>query len=262
MNAPRWSLLNRLTLVIGTATLLAWCASSFWLYSAAVLTSDRLFDDALDNTANAVLAVVRNEISELNETKNGIGLELAVIDQNCQSDIVYQVRGPNGILVFRSHGAPVAPLAGAHDRGFGYATIGGKQYRVYTLALQLDAATIHVAQPMSRRAALANSSALRLMAPGAAMMVALFAAIAWIARKTTAPIFGYAKVLDSLTPEAEKPVDGSGLPPELLSISEAVNRLTHRVHDSLIRERALTADAAHELRNPLSAMLLKWWIRS
>ncbi len=257
MRTSRWSLLNRLTAIIGTATLLAWSASSFWLYSDALDEANRLFDAALDNTANAVLAVVRNEASELNESKEGAGFELAVIDQTYQNDIVYQVRGPNGIMVFRSHGAPVTPLAGAHDRGFGFARVDGKDYRVYTLSLELDAATIHVAQPMARRIALAHSGALRLLAPGAALMVALVGAVAWSVRKTTAPVIRYANALDSLTAEAEKPVDGSALPRELQSVSDAINRLIQRVHDSLIRERTLTADAAHELRNPLGAMRLQ-----
>src|ERR1035438_1474366 len=102
MTATPWSLRNRLTVMLGTATLLIWCASSFWLYRAVIDTANRLFDAALDDTANAVLAVVRNEASELTETKEGVGFELAVIDQSDQNDIVYQVRGPNAIMVFRS----------------------------------------------------------------------------------------------------------------------------------------------------------------
>jgi len=257
MTSRRWSLQNRLIAAIGVAALLAWSVSSVWLYRAAMSEGNRLFDAALDNTAHAVLAVVRNEASELNESKEGVGFELAVIDQSDQNDIVYQVRGPNGIMVFRSHGAPNAPLAHARDRGFGYARIDGRDYRVYTLALELNAATIHVAQPISERFAIARAEALRLLAPGAALMLALVFAVAWSVRKTTAPIVRYAIAIDSLTPEAEKPVDGSALPRELQSVSEAINRLIHRVRESFIRERTLTADAAHELRNPLGAMRLQ-----
>ena len=160
-------------------------------------------------------------------------------------------------MVFRSHGAPTAPLADARDRGFAHARIDGIDYRVYTLALELNAATIHVAQPIKMRFALARAEALRLLAPGAVFMLALVVTVAWSVRKTTAPIIRYATAIDSLMPEAEKPVDGSELPTELQSVSEAINRLIHRIRDSLIRERTLTADAAHELRNPLGAMRLQ-----
>jgi signal transduction histidine kinase len=44
---------------------------------------------------------------------------------------------------------------------------------------------------------------------------------------------------------------------ELQSVSRAIDRLLAKVHESLIHERTLTADAAHELRNPLAAMRLQ-----
>lgn len=216
-----------------------------------------MFDAALDNTAHAVLAVVRNEASELTETKEGIGFELATIDQSDQNDIVYQVRGPNGVFVYRSHGAPITPLARAHDRGFGFARIDGQDFRVFTLTTDLDAATIHVAQPVARRVALTHAGAVRLLAPGAALMLALALAVAWAVRRTTRPLVRYADALDQLVIETDTSVDGSGLPIELQSVSRAIDGLLARVHDSLLRERTLTADAAHELRNPLTALRLQ-----
>jgi len=257
MTAAPWSLRNRLTLTLGAVTLLIWCASSLWLYRAVIDTANRLFDAALDNTANAVLAVVRNEASELTETKEGVGFELAVIDQSIQNDTVYQVLGPNGIMVFRSHGAPIAPLATAQSRGFGITRIDGKEYRVFTLATELNAATIHVAQPISRRIELARAGALRLQLPGAVLMLSLIGAVAWSVRKATAPIVRYADSLDTLTAEAEVPVDGTQLPRELQPVVRAIDRLMQRVRDSIIRERTLTADAAHELRNPLAALRMQ-----
>jgi signal transduction histidine kinase len=216
-----------------------------------------MFDAALDHTAHAVLAVVRNEASELTETSEGVGYELAVIGNSDQNDIVYQVRGPNGVMVYRSHGAPVKPLAGAHERGFSVAHIDGQDFRVFSLATELDAATIHVAQPMARRIKLMHASVARLLVPGTALMIALVLVVAWTVRKVTRPLVRYAAALDDLVVETDTSVDGSGLPMELQSVSRAIDRLLGKVHESLIHERTLTADAAHELRNPLAAMRLQ-----
>ena len=216
-----------------------------------------MFDDALDHTAHAVLAVVRNEASELTEGSEGAGYELAVIDKSSQNDIMYQVRGPNGIMVYRSHGSPVQPLAGQFDRGFGVTRIDGQEYRVFSLATELDAATIHVAQPMAQRIAWMHASVARLLLPGIALMIALVVAVLWTVRKVTQPLVQYAANLDELVVEAVRPVDGTGLPIELQPVSRAIDRLLTRVEESLLHERTLTADAAHELRHPLAAMRMQ-----
>src|SRR5215469_11916558 len=257
MKSRPWSLWRRLVLALGAATLLSSIVGSVWLYQTAVREADQLFDAALDHTAHAVLAVVRNEASELTATSEGVGFELAVIDKSDQNDIVYQVRGPNGVMVYRSHGAPLKPLAGAHDRGFGVAHIEGREFRVFSLATELDAATIHVAQPMARRIGLMHASVARLLVPGAALMVTLVLVVAWTVRKVTRPLVRYAAALDDLVVETATSVDGTELPMELQSVSRAIDRLLAKVHESLVHERTLTADAAHELRNPLAAMRLQ-----
>ena len=255
---PRpWSLWRRLVLALGVATLVASGVASAWLYQTAARQADQMFDDALDHTAHAVLAVVRNEASELTETSEGVGFELAVIDKSDQNDFVYQVRGPNGVMVYRSHGAPVKALAGPHDRGFSVAHIDGQDFRVFSLATELDAATIHVAQPMARRIEWMHASVLRLLIPGVALMIALVVVVVWTVRKVTRPLVRYAGALDDLVVETDTSVDGTGLPMELQPVSRAIDRLLAKVHESLVHERTLTADAAHELRNPLAAMRLQ-----
>jgi len=256
--SPRpWSLRRRLVFTLGIFTLVASGVASAWLYRTAVRGAERMFDNALDHTAHAVLAVVRNEASELTENSEGVGYELAVIDKSSQNDIMYQVRGPNGIMVYRSHGSPVEPLAGPHDRGFGVTRINGQDYRVFSLATELDAATIHVAQPMAQRIAWMHASVARLLLPGLALMIALVVAVLLTVRKVTQPLVHYATALDELVVEAVRPVDGTGLPNELQPVSRAIDRLLSRVQESFLHERTLTADAAHELRHPLAAMRMQ-----
>jgi signal transduction histidine kinase len=257
MHGP-WSLRRRLMAALGLITLLAWCASSLWLYRAALQEADLLFDNALDHTAHAVLAVVRNEAAELSESNGGIGFELATIDRDGHhNEIFYQVRGPNGGIAFRSHGAPVVPLAGAHDRGYGTVKIEGQKLRVFTLTTDDNIATIHVAQPMSQRTALAREGAVRLLAPGPALMLLLVLAVAWAVRRTIEPVVRYAGALEQFAPESESSVDGSRLPQELQPVTRAIDGLLARVHEALLHERTLTADAAHELRTPLAALRLQ-----
>ena len=102
-----------------------------------------------------------------------------------------------------------------------------------------------------------HASAARLLLPGLALMIALVVAVLWTVRKVTQPLVHYATALDELVVEAVRPVDGTGLPIELHPVSRAIDRLLNRVQKSLLHERTLTADAAHELRHPLAAMRMQ-----
>ncbi len=51
-----------------------------------------------------------------------------------------------------------------------------------------------------------------------------------------------------------EPVPMTGVPREVAPVVEEVNRLLERLRSTLEAERAFTANAAHELRNPLAAM--------
>lgn len=257
MKSAPWSLRRRLMVTLGAATLALWCATSVWTFVAAYEETERMFDSALDQAAHTILAVVRNEAAELPERRGNLGAEVTEIGAGDPGAIVFQIVGPNGGLVLRSRGAPAGMLAGWHDRGFGTKRVEGTAYRVFSLSTELDALTIHVAQPMARRIESARASALRQLAPGAALMLALMLAVGWSVRRVTAPVVRYAAALDRLSPQAETTVDGSQLPAELRPVARAIERLLARVRDALLRERTLTADAAHELRNPLAALRLQ-----
>ena len=70
------------------------------------------------------------------------------------------------------------------------------------------------------------------------------------------------RVLDDLSQEIAlrdgqllRPIGLPGLPRELQSVQDHVNRLLERLALALDVERALAANAAHELRTPLNAIL-------
>jgi two-component system sensor histidine kinase QseC len=257
MSTGRWSLRRRLLVAIGGAALLGWCASSFWLYSEAIAETDRGFDVALDHAAHAVLAIVAHEIHELRDAESGKGIELAEIDHLHGESIVYQVRGPGGGIAYRSPGAPVEQLARQNDRGFAFVRASGRGFRVETLATEDGAATIHVAQPLDQRDAVANAVALKLLAPGAALLAVVALTVGWTVRAAAEPLIRYSRDLDRRALAQTKPVDSSGLPDELQPVARAIDRLLVRVRDALLHERTLTADAAHELRTPLAALRLQ-----
>ena len=278
-----WSLRGRLTGWIVALAVLAWGASSLWMYRSAVDEIGALHDAALVETAHAVLAVadreVRRDLQRATErgARQAFGrdarrgrersrererddeepeheVELPRIGHDHPEFVYYQVRARDGALAYRSPGAPQAALAAPGARGFSIATVDGAGYRVYSLRAGDDGATIHVAQPLADRARLSRAGALRLALPGLALAAALVLAVGLVVRRVTAPVIRYSASIDARAPGEVAPVADPGLPRELRPVAQAVNRLLARVEEALRHERTLTADAAHELRTPLSAL--------
>ncbi len=254
MRQHAWSLRNRLTRLLVGAAVVAWIASSVWLYRSSLAQTDRLFDAALVEAAHAVLAVVVGELTHHTEDEDVAEIELEAVDHAHTESVFYQVRSKRGGIVYRSPGAPQEPLAAEGSVGFSDARLQGGEYRVYSLAARRERTIIHVAQPLAVRRQFAQSAALRLLLPGLVLAAALAAGVWLIVRRVTAPVIGFAGAIDARAPGDSTPARLDGLPAELQPVGLAVNRLFARVEDALQHERALTADAAHELRTPLAAL--------
>lgn len=92
---------------------------------------------------------------------------------------------------------------------------------------------------------------------GAAMLLAVGAALrltGWVLR----PV----RVLDATTHDIatgrlKSRVAAAGGPPELRRLADSFNEMADNVEEVLEQQRAFVADASHQLRNPLSALLLR-----
>ncbi len=82
------------------------------------------------------------------------------------------------------------------------------------------------------------------------VMVALWLGI-W---RGLRPLSRLGRQIASRQPGNLQPVPLKGVPREVLPVVEELNRLLERLRATLESERAFTANAAHELRNPLAAM--------
>ncbi len=132
--------------------------------------------------------------------------------------------------------------------------VDGVAYRVFTLLEPRRRAAIHVGQRVADRDALVRSMALQLLLPGVVVVMVLSIGVWFIVRRVTAPVIAFSSAIDARAPTDSGTVVVEDLPSELQPVGQAVNRLLERVKSALLKERTLTADAAHELRTPLAAL--------
>lgn len=137
--------------------------------------------------------------------------------------------------------------------GFHTLNARGEELRVFVHEVR-SGESIVVAQPTDARDEIAINSALRTLIP----MLLLFPLMIWlivrIVRREFTPVAQLSRSLDAQAADRASPIDDAGLPSEITPFVQAINRLLGRVNQLLNQQRRFIADAAHELRSPLTAL--------
>ncbi|MDD2267705.1 ATP-binding protein [Sulfuricurvum sp.] len=117
--------------------------------------------------------------------------------------------------------------------------------------------TVTVLQPEEARQEIAASTALMSILPFL-IVLPIFALLIWfIVRKELSPINDFQNTVSSLDEHRLEPLIFSYLPRELKPLGDALNAMIERLKIALQARKNFVADAAHELRTPLSALLLQ-----
>ena len=167
-------------------------------------------------------------------------------------DFIVQVWDPAGSLVYLSNQSIVLPQRG---KGFETVPVNGKDWRVFTLG-QADK-TIQVAAPVSLRRDRAVSMALRILIPIMAA-IPLFALLTLlIVGEGLKPLGEIAAAIRRRAPNSLEPLPAAKLPEEVRPMVSELNGLLERLREAIETQKRFTADAAHELRSPLTALQLQ-----
>jgi len=172
---------------------------------------------------------------------------------DAQLDFVIQIWTVDGRSVYASR--PHSSLPARALLGLATLQVDGRAWRTYSVATRER--VIQVAQPVEIRQRLAAHAAWRsvlpllLMAPLAALV------IWWLAAKHLAPLSRLAGELRARDARSLAPLSTGALPDELAPLAQSLNALLERLRLSLDAQRAFVADAAHELRSPLTALKLQ-----
>ena len=168
-------------------------------------------------------------------------------------DFVVQISDPLGADVYLSR--PGLPLIDRTILGYADLELQGKPWRVY--GLQTLGGVIQIAQPIQVRESLARAAALRVVIPLLLLFPVLGVAIAWLVRSGLQPLQRVAAEVQSRDEHSLEPVSATRLPTEIAPLIGGLNRLLARLAAAFATQRAFIADAAHELRSPLTAVRMQ-----
>ncbi|MGF0238914.1 ATP-binding protein [Gordonia sp. IEGM753] len=140
--------------------------------------------------------------------------------------------------------------------GLSTVNIAGEQYRALVRTLA-GGERIVVAQEADVRDKEARESAWRSLLPFLILFPVLLLVVGDLVRKLFRPIATLSAEIDQRDQQALHPIDENHLPTEIRPFVVAINRLLKRVAQAMETQRRFIADAAHELRSPMTALSLQ-----
>ncbi|WP_233830317.1 ATP-binding protein [Paraburkholderia sp. ZP32-5] len=210
----------------------------------------------LDETNLNTLANARIDVRE--EEKGGEpGASNLDDDDTLPRDALFQVRTANGEVLagspqLRALGAwnmPLPSASGAQD-----VTLGGQTYHSFTLRDGTRGHSVRVFEPANTRSDLVSGVARRIARP-TLIALPVLALLVWFSIGwSLAPLQVLSAAIRARDINRMEPVGIGRTPVEVRALVDAINQMLVRLRDSLERERAFTADAAHELKSPLAAI--------
>jgi two-component system OmpR family sensor kinase len=223
-----------------------------WLVLAAIaLVSVLQASSAYRSALQQADAMFDYHLQELARSVSG-GVPYARGAPQGSYDFQVQIWGPDGAEIFRSTGNTLPSQA---VMGFSDVAVQGVRFRVYSL--QTPEHTIQVAQDLDDRQARARALALRAVLPVVLLAPLLMLAVWWLISRSLAPVERIRRQVAARRDDDLSALPDAGLPEEVLPLVRELNLLFQRVRLAFSAQRQFVADAAHELRSPLTALKLQ-----
>ncbi len=213
-------------------------AAAVYGYRSSMQAAETLLDTQLADTASLLQAMP--------------GTSRSIVQQPSER-LAYQVWSADGRLLVRTDNTPATPISdfveGYRDENFS-----ARRWRVLSHLDEKERRWILVAERVDIRTELTDRVISRAVIPIVVSMPVI-AAIVWlVVGNGLALIKQLARELREKKADDLTRLSTNDPPVELAPVVDAINDLLRRLNESIARERRFSADAAHELRTPLSAI--------
>ena len=246
-------------------------------YLVTLEEMDEIFDDNLKQVALAVASHHRFDETRAPQPRDALPQLPRVYEQQDNFDFVTMtwtldgrqtfVSEPGVVLPFVStsglwlvtsegetwHVAPDDP--GEDIKRLLRATRGGEEWHLYTI-VQPDG-VIQVAQRASSRKTLAAEAASKLFLPLFVLIMLIGVLLMVALRRGLKPLDEAADSVAARSAMSLDPIDEAPLPREIHPLIRSINDLMQRLSEAFNAQRRFVADAAHELRSPVTALRLQ-----
>jgi two-component system sensor histidine kinase QseC len=238
--------------VLGAVSIV-WIGVSVAGYLRSRHEMEELLDAHLAQSAALLVAQISESGDEDDEEELELEMEHAPELHRYARNVAFQVWERGRKLRVHSRNAPRTKLS-ATEQGFSDARADGVRWRVFSTWALDRRVLVQMAERADTRDTVSAQIARHLLAPLLVALPLLGIALLLAIGRALAPLRALADAVAARDPQRLEPVTAERVPSEVGALVERLNELFARIAASLERERAFTADAAHELRTPLAAI--------
>ncbi len=248
------SLQRHLSMTLGGAIVLAGLVAALASFNLAYFEAKEFQDDMLRQIA--MLDVSDTGKFPLPKLPRRDVENVPISDLESRIIVIHLPRDSMPAWVHLPRGAGSAWFAGELSPGLHTLGTGSGDLRVFVQDTETGERRV-VAQLTEARDEIAIDSGLRTLIPLLLLIPLLVGLIVRIVRSELTPITRLSKSLDEQPADRPQAIPDDGLPDEITPFVHAINRLLARVNLLIGQQRRFVADAAHELRSPLTALSLQ-----
>lgn len=246
----RFSIRRRLVLLLSLSLVLVWTAMLGFTYFETREEIHELADARLEESARTLMLLDLKRLGAL--AGDASGHDDHDGDDDRGKHIGFQVWNHDGTLLLRSPGSPDAAYM-ARD-GHAVLTPDGKTWHSFAARDARRGYQVRVLEAPGTRDSLVNQNALR-MAQLLLLALPVLALLIWLSvGHALRPMTSLSSAITLRDADNLDTIALDRVPAEVQPLVDSLNHLLRRLAYSIDKERAFTADAAHELRTPLAAI--------
>lgn len=237
----------RLSVTLSLAILIVAVLAGFFAFASALNEAHELQDETLRQVA---ILFERQQMT----LRYPSGEQIVGDDE--ESRVIVQYLTDSSKATGNDDATIPLPFPTTLPDGLSTMNIAGENFRVL-VRTTFRGERIVVAQEADVRDKEARESAWRNLLPFLILFPVLLLVVGDLVRKLFRPIAALSDEIDQRDEQALHPIDENHLPTEIRPFVVAINRLLTRVAQSMEAQRRFIADAAHELRSPMTALSLQ-----
>ena len=252
------SLRASLLLRLGGALVLLLALDAVASYFTALHFANLVYDRWLIDSTHSLAQALRTTNGQVVFDLPAVGLEVFQFDEVDKT--YYRIQSANRGLIAGEAALPVEAPSPIGAIRLANGTVHNQEVRLVWIRIapadSQDIVTVTVAETLIKRATLTREILLVMIAPQVALLgIALL--LAWLGvSRGLKPLTDLAREIEARDHHYLAPVSEAGLPREARVLATRINELIARLGTVIGAQKRFVADAAHQLRTPLAAVLL------